>query len=108
MLEQKQDMMRVLITAPDKRVLEKVLRDHPVDTGCTGGITSDGVGVRIEALVPEGALDQLHSEKVKVEVLGNATATGRERQREVGRGNRFQGKDRIPRGLGRKVREERS
>ena len=77
MAEQKQDMMRVLITAPDRRVLETVLRDHPVDTGCTGGVSSDGAGVRIEALVPADAVEALPREKVEVEVLGNASAAAR-------------------------------
>ncbi|MGZ8305418.1 MAG: hypothetical protein ACXWU6_02290 [Allosphingosinicella sp.] len=108
MQEQKQDIMRVLITAPDRNILEKVLRDHPVDTGCTGGVSTDGAGVRIEAHVRQDAIERLQRSKVKVEVLGNASAEGRERQDEVGRGNRFKGEARLPRGLGRKVKEERS
>lgn len=58
----------------------------------------------LEAFVPEDLLETLRRYAVQIEVVEDATAKGLERQKEVGRGNRFEG-GKLPRGLGRKPKD---
>jgi hypothetical protein len=98
-------ILHLLITAPDKRVLSILLRDNPLDLSCGGAKRGkDGTVITVEAFVPEEQVDRLRKYGVKVDVLDDATATARERQKEVGKGNRFLGENKVPRGLGRKVK----
>ncbi len=93
----------VRIEAGDAESLQTLPMDQ-LDTVCMGGreLRADGTIV-FEALVPEPVLKDI-GDRVNVEVLADMTKEGRERQKEVGRGNRFKGDDWIPRGLGKKVR----
>ena len=99
-------ILRILITARDKQTLSDLLRENPLDLACAGPRRLEGGAVSVEAYVPEDQVDRLRRYEVKVDVLDDASATARARQKEVGRGNRFEGKDRVPRGLGRKVKED--
>lgn len=97
--------LRVLITAPDGRALAALLGEHPLDTLGTPRRREDGA-VMVQALVLEDRLDRLKQYGVTIGVLDrDAGATGRARQKQVGKGNRFKGKNRVPRGFGRKVKE---
>jgi hypothetical protein len=79
-----------------------------MDRGCTGGIRTRPDGkVVVEALVKESVLKRIKHRQLKVEVVADVAEEGRKKQRQVGKGNRFTGENRIPRGLGKKVREER-
>ena len=99
-------ILRILITARDKQTLSALLRENPLDLACAGPRRQkEGVGV--EAYVPESQLDRLRRHAVKIDILDDASATARARQEEVGRGNRFEGEHRVPRGVGRKVKEGR-
>jgi len=65
----------------------------------------EGNAIVLEAFVPERVGEEIKGRELQVEVLYDAGARGRERQKEVGRGNRFTGDQRIPQGLGVKTRE---
>jgi hypothetical protein len=60
----------------------------------------------IDAYLPETQLQAARgsrtASRVSLRVIENATEVGRERQREVGEGNRFASRGEVPKGLGRK------
>jgi hypothetical protein len=98
-------ILRILITVREKEALTTLLRENPLDLSCGGPRRrADGV-ITVEAFVPEDELDRLRRYPVQIDVLEDASATGRERQKEVGQGNRFEG-NKIPRGLGRKIKDD--
>ena len=98
------ETMRILITAQDANTLRALLRGRELDLSCGGPKQREGGAVSIEAYVPEDQIDQLRVKGVKIDVLGDETATVRERQKQVGKGNRFEGGV-VPRGQGRKVKD---
>jgi hypothetical protein len=60
----------------------------------------------IHAYLPEPQLAAARTSptaaRITIRVIENATEVGRQRQQEVGRGNKFANRSRVPRGLGRK------
>jgi hypothetical protein len=56
----------------------------------------------MEAYVAEDLVDRLKEAGVPLEVIDDATRVGRERQKEVGKGDRIEGGKKAPRGLGKK------
>ena len=97
--------LRVLITARDDGALAALLGEHRLDTLGTPKRREDGA-VTVQALVSEDRVNRLKGTGVTIDVLDrDAGATGRARQKQVGKGDRFKGKNRVPRGLGRKVKE---
>jgi hypothetical protein len=97
-------ILRLLITARDAETLRALLREHPLDLSCGGPKQHEGGAVSVEAYVPENQVDRLRQHGMKIDILDDASATARARQAEVGQGNRFAGENRVPRGLGRKVK----
>lgn len=98
-------VMRILITARDAAALSALLREHLLDMSC-GGPRKDRSGiVRVEAYVPEDRIERLKRDGVTIDIIEDATAAVRARQQEVGKGNRFEGENRVPRGLGRKIKD---
>ncbi|MGC5225477.1 hypothetical protein ACPW96_23170 [Micromonospora sp. DT81.3] len=76
------------------------------DLGCRAtAVRRDGDYV-VDAYLPEGKIDAARNvraaQNVAIRVVENATEVGRQRQQEVGDGNRFAARGEIPRGLGRK------
>lgn len=98
-------IQRIRISAPDRRTLDALLYETPVDR--LGGAPKrheDG-SVSIEALVPESSLTGLANRGVATEILDeDVEATLRARQRAATPGDPF-GDGPVPRGLGRKIRE---
>lgn len=88
----------------------EALRELPavaMDTGCTGGVRARPDGTfMLEAYVREPLLAELRRLGCKVEILADAADELRRKQKQVGKGNRFSGADWIPRGVGKKIREE--
>ena len=82
--------------------LRHFLRDHPLDLNCGRPSRQADGSFLVEAFVRESQVPQISRAKVRVTVVEDASAKGRERQKEVSRENRFAGKE-IPRGLGRKI-----
>lgn len=100
--------LHVRIQADNVQALDR-LPVTEMDRGCTGGIQTRPDGkVVVEAIVKESVLKKIKDRQLKVEVLADVAEEGKKRQREVGRGNRFTGENRVPRGLGKKIREDRS
>jgi hypothetical protein len=103
------------VTERDKRVLQVRIRTvdleslralllEGINAGCRPHLTEEVAGVTMQAYVSEEELDRLKERGYDIEVLADASATGLERQAEVGRGDRFEGGTIAPRGLGRKIR----
>jgi hypothetical protein len=56
----------------------------------------------MDAYVPEELLDELKRAGGDFEIVEDATQVGKERQKEVGHGDRFEEGTTVPRGLGKK------
>src|SRR4051794_30766213 len=97
-------IVRIRVTAPDAATLHRVVAESELDAAC-GGAKRDERGVAsIDAYAARDQIARLEAQGVTVEVLdADALATARARQREVGQGNRFEGQNRVPRGLGKKI-----
>ena len=89
------------VTGPDPEI-RRFLSDFPMEPSQA---TREADAVVIEVVVPEALVATMRERGLKVQVLYDASARGRERQQEVGKGNRFEGKDRVPKGLGVKTKE---
>jgi hypothetical protein len=76
------------------------------DLGCRATARKREGGYVVDAYLPEALLEAARGArsagKVSIRVIENATEVGRERQQEIGEGNRFAARGEIPRGLGRK------
>lgn len=100
--KKRQRIMRIALKAPTRESLSKLLKKQPLDIGGGGpSLQNDGT-VRVEAYVPEELLDKLKKSGWDFEIIEDATKVGKERQKEVGRGDRFEGGKILPRGLGKK------
>jgi hypothetical protein len=76
------------------------------DLGCRATPRQREGKFSIDAYLPETQLEVARKSRaatrLTIRVLENATTVGRERQKEVGKGNRFSVRGQLPRGLGRK------
>jgi hypothetical protein len=102
-------MYRVRIRASELESLHKLPLGE-IDIGCMGGFRKQDDGTyALEAVVPEGVLEKVKDRPVAVEIVADldheAEQARQMKDRQVGEGNRFTGEQRIPRGLGKKVRE---
>lgn len=98
-----QKIMRIALKGPKAEDLAKLVREFRLDIAGAGGVRRQPDDtVRMEAYVPEQVLDNLREAGGFFEIIENATEVGKERQKEVGRGDRFEGGKIAPRGLGRK------
>jgi hypothetical protein len=98
-------VMRILITAKDPEALQALLREQPLDMGCAGPRKDRSGTVRTDAYVPEDQIERLKRDGITIEVLRDETAAIKAAQEQVGKGNRFEGENRVPRGLGRKIKD---
>ena len=82
-----------------------------IDMGCMGGFRKQDDGsYALEAVVSETVMEKVRDrQRVRVEVLADldeeVERAKQLKDRQVGEGNRYTGENRIPKGLGRKVRE---
>lgn len=92
--------VRITVTQDDFATL---IETYPLDLGCRPHIemNPDGTGT-LQAFASEERIRQLEGAGYRVEQGENVSALGRERQKEVGVGDRFQGGRVTPRGLGGK------
>jgi hypothetical protein len=104
------DFFLVLVVATDRESLRGLLQDPAIDFGCRPHVRSLGEGaVHVDAFVDERKIRELQAlPGITVSVLRNASASHRERQREVGIGDRFEGGATVPRGFGEKIYREQS
>ncbi|MEK2478917.1 hypothetical protein ACH4YO_37770 [Streptomyces noursei] len=106
-MSERENILHVRVTADDAETLRTLLREESLDIGGRPrGTTGPGNEMTIEAFVPRGKADRLAREGVSVDVLRDATETGRARQAEVGRGNRFADPQEVPYGLGEMLKDK--
>jgi hypothetical protein len=99
-------ILRIQITATDPETLGALLSEYRLHLFGGGPKRDEGGTVSVHALVPEDQVKGLKKYAVKIDILdADAGATARARQKEVGKGDPFVGKNRVPRGLGRKLKE---
>jgi hypothetical protein len=91
-------------TLADLRAFTDEIR--PADLGCRATPRQTEGKFVLDAYLPETQLQSARASRtasrVSLRVIENATEIGRERQQEVGEGNRFATRGEVPRGLGRK------
>lgn len=95
------------IKAPTLEDLRDFADEARPDLGCRAIPRRTEGGFVIDAYMPEPQLRAAQSlrtaNRVTIRIIENATEVGRERQKEVGQGNRFAARSQqLPRGLGRK------
>lgn len=99
-------VFRLRIEAATLSDLRAFIDEIEPDLGCRAVARQSTVGFTIDAYLPGSQLETARASRaasqVSFTVLENQTEVGRERQAEVGEGNRFTARGEIPRGLGRK------
>ncbi|GAA4717457.1 hypothetical protein [Phytohabitans rumicis] len=97
-------VFRVRLAAPTVDELKAFTDEIEPDLGCRAIARQADGEVAIDAYLTEGQLraarQSRRAGRVSVEVVANETEAGRERQREVGSGDRFATRGGVPRGLG--------
>lgn len=101
-----ESIVHIQIEAPTLAELKAFIDEIQPDLGCrTISRQIEGKFI-IDAYLPEAQLqaarDSRAARGVALHIIENATEIGRERQQEVGEGNRFSARGEVPRGLGRK------
>lgn len=99
-------VFRIRIEAVTLSDLRAFTDEIEPDLGCRAVARRSAGGYSIDAYLPESQLETARASRaasqVSLTVLENQTQVGRERQAEVGDGDRFAARGEIPRGLGRK------
>ena len=99
------DVYRVLLRAPDRETLARAVRQRGLDIDHSH--PSREKPLEIEAFLTQAQVDDLKKEGWDLRVRENLSEIGRERQKEVGKGDRFQGGKIAPKGLGKKTAKGR-
>lgn len=99
-----EDKFSVEIRLPDRQRLKELLQLERLDVGHIHRDEKEGVEVTLFATKKQIA--DLKKAGWKPTVGDNLSAVGRERQKEVGKGDRYQGGKKTPQGLGTKTRGE--
>jgi hypothetical protein len=96
------DLYAIRITA-NRETINKLMRSSNLDLGCRPHPEEhpDGTGTLL-AYATAARIRELKAEGYEVEQGENISALGRERQNEVGKGDRYEGGRVLPRGLGHK------
>jgi hypothetical protein len=94
---------RIRIVFPDVKDFPNLARIGQLDWGGRGPRRQKDGQIIGEAYVTPQQLAALKKIKgCKLEVIEDAIEVGKKRQREVGKGDRFEGGKKAPRGIGRK------
>jgi len=95
--------VRIAVT---RESFESLLKKFDLDVGCRPHFqqATDGTA-SLTAFATKERIRELEGAGYKVEVGENASEVGRQRQGEVGKGDRFEGGRVVPRGLGEKTGE---
>jgi hypothetical protein len=98
------DVFRVTLHAPDRAALARAVRELGLDIDHQHPADERGAKrVEIDGFLTQHQIDLLKGRGWELRVGENLSAIGRERQKEVGRGDRFEGGRKRPKGLGRKA-----
>jgi subtilisin family serine protease len=97
------DLHRIEVRAQTVEQLRSFLRGTDLDLGCRPAVRQRPGELVVEAFATRAQIDGLRASRrspgVAIDIIENASATGRTRQSEVGPGNRFASRQ-MPRGLG--------
>jgi hypothetical protein len=99
----REHVLHVALRARSAAALMNVVRRHRVDFNCGGVVAEPDGRFVLDVYVPVSRLEDLEAPGIEAEVMADGTVLGRERMQEVGKGNRFADRKRVPRGLGVKV-----
>src|SRR4051812_43498633 len=101
--DQLPDLYEVRISG-SRETLAKLLREFELDVGCRHPHVTPNPdrSATLLAYVTEDRIRELHAAGYTLERGENVSALGRSRQAEVGTGDRFEGGQQPPRGLGGK------
>ncbi|MEK6335436.1 MAG: hypothetical protein AABM67_10845 [Acidobacteriota bacterium] len=91
-----------------RETLARVLQEPALDFGCRphAKLNLDG-SATLQIYATEARIAELQAAGYQVERGENVSAIGRERQAEIGKGDRFEGGRIAPRGLGEKSGRDR-
>jgi hypothetical protein len=94
-------LYRIVVKANDKASLLGMIKDHNISIGGGGPQSLPDGTFSMEAYVPAQTLEQLKNvDAYTLEVIEDAIKVGKERQKEVGVGDRFSEGKEVPLGLG--------
>jgi hypothetical protein len=99
-------IIRIQIEAAELTDLRAFIDEIQPDVGCRAVAREVEGKFVVDVYIPEPQLQAARgarsSSRVAIRIVENATEVGRQRQAEVGEGDRFAERGTIPRGLGRK------
>ena len=99
------DLFTVRISVT-RETFQDLLRKFDLDVGCRPHFDENADGsAALTAFATKERISELEAAGYNVEVGENASELGRQRQAEVGQGDRFEGGRVVPRGLGEKTDE---
>jgi hypothetical protein len=98
------DKFSVVVHLPDRASLAELRRHKRLDVEHIH--TMKGEHVEVALFATKQQIADLREAGWKLDVGKNLSAIGRERQKEVGKGDRYQGGKKTPKGLGTKTRGE--
>lgn len=106
--EPRPDRYRVRLRVPDLEALHRLTQRRAMDIHQVHRAPGEppAAGLEVEAFLELEHVEQLRQDGLELELGPNVSAIGRERQREVARGDRFEGGRVPPRGLGEKVKRD--
>jgi hypothetical protein len=100
--ETPQDKFSTVLEFPDARTAGEFLRAHPLDHVTTEAITGRKT-IRLTFYLTTPEIEALRKEGLTPDVGENMSERGRQRQKEVGKGDRFEGGKLAPTPRGLKV-----
>ena len=99
------EIFSVSLRAPDRESFARVVRELGLDIDHQHPDAERDEGVAITAFLTQAQIEELRRRGWDARVDQNLSDIGRERQKEVARGDRFKNGAVTPSGLGKKVRE---
>lgn len=99
------DIFRVELRAPSREALGDLLHNGALDFGPIQQLASGEI--IIDLFLRQTQIDNLQKAGWRLQVFENLSVAGHDRQMEVGAGDRFEGGKVAPKGLGKKIKEEK-
>ena len=99
------DVFHAVLYVSDRDTLAKLLSKQQLDIGPTH-VDPDTKALEVVVYVTEPQRARLEEAGWKIDVRENMSEIGRQRQHEVGQGDRFAGGSIPPKGLGKKTENE--
>lgn len=97
----KRDVFLTVLYASDRESLARLLRKEVLDVGAMH-TRPDTKEIEVHLCADEKQIRKLKKDGWKLDVRENLSEVGRKRQKEVGKGDRFEGGKIPPKGLGKK------